>query len=117
MSIHLEQAVDKVHNFSAGPCILPPEVLQKASRAVVELDNTGLSLIEMSHRSPEFVAVMENARSLVRELLHVPDNYSVLFLQGGASLGFLTAAYNFMKVDNGRAGYVVTGSWAKKAAK
>lgn len=106
----------KKHNFSAGPCILPAEVMQKASQAVVELDGAGLSLIEMSHRSKEFVAIMENARALVKELLNVPDNYTVLFLQGGASLGFYTTALNFMK-ENGSAAYIDTGAWSAKAIK
>jgi phosphoserine aminotransferase len=103
-----------IHNFSAGPCILPQEVLAQASQAVAELDNIGLSLIEISHRSKEFVAIMDEARGLVRELLGVPDNYSVLFLQGGASLGFLTAAYNFLP-KGGSAAYMNTGTWAKGA--
>ncbi len=107
----------KVHNFSAGPCILPPEVLQKASQSVIELDGKGLSLIEMSHRSKEFVAIMERARELVKELLGVPDNYSVLFLQGGASLGFYIAASNFMKNQGGRAAYLDTGTWSSAAIK
>lgn len=106
----------KKHNFSAGPSILPPEVLQKASKAVVELDNTGLSLLEISHRSKEFIAIMEKARTLVKELLGVPSNYQVLFLQGGASLGFHITPMNFMR-ENGKAAYVKTGEWAKKAAK
>jgi phosphoserine aminotransferase len=106
----------KIHNYSAGPCILPPSVLKQAAQAVVELDNTGLSLIEMSHRSSEFVAIMENARSLVKELLGVPEGYSVLFLQGGASLAFLTTAYNFLP-KNGKAAYITTGTWAKNAVK
>lgn len=108
--------MSKIHNFSAGPCILPQEVMKQAAEAVVELDNIGLSLIEISHRSKEFVAIMDEARDLVKELLNVPDNYSVLFLQGGASLGFLTAAYNFMK-EGGKAAYINTGTWAGKAAK
>ncbi|RMG79391.1 MAG: 3-phosphoserine/phosphohydroxythreonine transaminase, partial [Bacteroidetes bacterium] len=107
----------KIHNFSAGPCILPQEVLQKASKAVMELDNIGLSLIEISHRSKEFVEIMEKARQLVKELLNVPDNYSVLFLQGGASLGFYISAINFMKAQGGKAAYVNTGAWASKAIK
>ncbi len=105
-----------VHNFSAGPCILPKEVMEKAAKAVVELDDIGLSLIEISHRSKEFVAIMENARALVREMMNVPDNYSVLFLQGGASLGFYIAAQNFLK-NGGSATYVNTGAWSKKAIK
>ncbi len=107
--------MSKVHNFSAGPCILPQSVLEEASKSVLEFDNT-LSLIEMSHRSKPVVAVMEEAQQLVRELLNVPDNYSVLFLQGGASLGFLITAMNFMK-EGGKAAYVNTGTWAKGAIK
>lgn len=106
----------KVHNFSAGPCVLPQEVLKKASEAVINFNDLNLSLIEISHRSKDFVEVMENARKLVRELLNVPDNYEILFLQGGASLGFLMAAYNFL-TENGKAGYVTTGAWASKAFK
>jgi phosphoserine aminotransferase len=108
--------MSKVHNFSAGPCILPQEVLKQASEAVINFNNLNLSLLEISHRSKDFVDVMENARNLVRELLNVPDTYEVLFLQGGASLGFLTAAYNFMKVD-GAGAYLNTGTWANKALK
>lgn len=109
--------MSKVHNYSAGPCILPPEVMKKASESVIELDGIGLSLIEISHRSKEFVAIMEKARGLVRELLNVPDNYSVLFLQGGASLGFYMSAINFMKNEGGKGAYVDTGSWSNKAMK
>ena len=105
-----------IHNFSAGPCILPPSVLQQASEAVSELDGSGLSLIEISHRSAAFVEVMEEARALVRSELALPDHYEVLFLQGGASLGFLTAAMNFTPA-HGSMDYAVTGTWAKKALK
>lgn len=106
----------KKHNFSAGPSILPQEVLKKAAEAVIELDGTGLSLIEISHRSKEFIAIMERARSLVKELLGVPERYQVLFLQGGASLGFYIAPMNFLK-EGGKAAYVKTGEWATKAAR
>ncbi len=109
--------MSKVHNYSAGPCILPPEVIAQASESVRELDGIGLSLIEISHRSKEFVAIMEEACDLVRSLLKVPDNYAVLFLQGGASLGFYMSAINFMKNENGKAAYVDTGTWASGAAK
>ncbi len=108
--------MSKVHNFSAGPCILPQEVLKQASEAVINFNNLNLSLLEISHRSKDFVEVMENARSLVRELLSVPDTYEILFLQGGASLGFLTTAYNFMK-EGGSAAYLNTGTWANKSLK
>ena len=104
----------KKHNFSAGPCILPQEVLQQASQAVLNFNNDDLSLIEISHRSQPFVDVMDKAQNLVKELLEVPEGYSVLFLQGGASLEFLMVALNLMKVD-GKAAYTNTGVWAKKA--
>lgn len=105
----------KKHNFSAGPCILPQEVLQKASQAVMDLDNSGLSLIEISHRSPAFVAVMEKARNLALELLGLEDKgYTALFLQGGASLEFLMVAYNLLET---KAGYLNTGTWSDKAIK
>ena len=106
----------KKHNFSAGPCILPQEVLEKASDAVRNFNGINLSLIEISHRSKEFVEVMENARSLVKELLNLPDGYSVLFLQGGASLEFLMTSYNLLKID-GTSAYLDTGAWSSKAIK
>ena len=104
----------KKHNFSAGPCILPQEVLQQASEAIINFNNDNLSLIEISHRSQPFVDVMNQAQSLVKELLRVPNGYSVLFLQGGASLEFLMVALNLMKIK-GKAAYLNTGAWAKKA--
>lgn len=105
----------KKHNFSAGPCILPQEVLLKASAAVMDLDNSGLSLIEISHRSAAFVEIMEKARSLALELLGLEGmGYKALFLQGGASLGFLMVAYNLLEK---KAGYLNTGTWSAKAIK
>ena len=104
----------KRHNFSAGPCILPQEVLKQASAAVLNFNDDNLSLIEISHRSKPFVAVMDKAIALVKELLNVPKGHSVLFLQGGASMEFLMVAMNLMKVD-GKAAYTNTGAWAKKA--
>ena len=106
----------KKHNFSAGPCILPQEVLKQASESVLNFNNDNLSLIEISHRSKPFVDVMENAKRLVRELLSVPKNYSILFLQGGASLEFLMAPYNLLSI-NGKCGYINTGAWSEKAIK
>lgn len=106
----------KVHNFSAGPCILPQEVLQQASQAVINFDDLNLSLIEISHRSKNFVKVMEEAQNLVRELMEVPEGYSILFIQGGASLEFVMTPYNLMK-DGGKAAYLDTGTWAAKAIK
>ena len=105
----------KKHNFSAGPCILPQEVLQKASEAVVNFNNDDLSLIEISHRSKAFVDVMEKARSLALELLGLENKgYKALFLQGGASLEFLMVAYNLL---NKKAAYLNTGTWSDKAIK
>lgn len=104
----------KRHNFSAGPCILPKEVLQKASEAVIDFDN-GLSLLEISHRSKPFVDVMENARALALELLGLENKgYKALFLQGGASTQFLMVALNLLEK---RAGYLNTGTWSDKAIK
>ena len=105
----------KKHNFSAGPCILPEAVLQKASEAVINFNNDNLSLIEISHRSKPFVAVMEKARSLVLELLDLENKgYKVLFLQGGASSQFLMTAYNLL---NKKAAYLNTGTWSDKSIK
>ncbi|MBX2829301.1 MAG: 3-phosphoserine/phosphohydroxythreonine transaminase [Flavobacteriaceae bacterium] len=105
----------KKHNFSAGPCILPQEVMQKAAEAVVELDNIGLSLIEISHRSKEFVAIMEKAQKLALEHLGLEDKgYKALFLQGGASMEFLMVAYNLLQ---NKAAYLNSGTWSTKAIK
>lgn len=102
------------HNFSAGPCILPKEVLKKASEAILDFDN-GLSLIEISHRSKAFVDVMENARTLALELLGLEGKgYKALFLQGGASTQFLMVAQNLLEK---RAAYLNTGTWSDKAIK
>ena len=104
----------KKHNFSAGPCILPQEVLKQASDAILNFNNDNLSLIEISHRSKPFVKVMDKAVELVKELLNVPKGYSVLFLQGGASMEFLMVPLNLMNI-NGKAAYTNTGAWAQKA--
>ena len=104
----------KKYNFSAGPSILPQEVFQQASEALLNFNNDNLSLIEISHRSQPFIDVMGKAISLVKELLDVPQGYSILFLQGGASMQFLMLALNLMKED-GKAAYTNTGAWAKKA--
>lgn len=106
----------KVHNFSAGPGILPQEVLKQASEAVLNFNNLNLSLLEISHRSKDFIAVMEEARSLVKELLVLDNNYHVLFLGGGASLQFAMVPYNLLR-EKGKAAYVNTGVWASKAIK
>jgi phosphoserine aminotransferase len=105
----------KKHNFSAGPCVLPQEVLLKASEAVRDFNGLGLSLIEISHRSKDFVAVMDRAQALALELLGLEDKgYKALFLQGGASLQFLMTAYNLLEK---KAGYLNTGTWSDKAIK
>ena len=102
----------KKHNFYAGPSILPEFTKQKVAEAVLDFAGTGLSVMEVSHRGKEFQAVMDESRALVKELLNVPEGYSVLFLQGGASLQFLMAPYNLMK---SKAAYLNTGSWSTKA--
>lgn len=108
--------MSKVHNFSAGPSILPREVVQKAADTILDLNKSGLSLLEVSHRGKDFVEIMERARSLVKQLLGLGDDYTVLFLQGGASLGFYMSALNFMK-QNGTGAYLNTGTWSQKAIK
>lgn len=107
----------KKHNFSAGPSILPEEVFKKASEAVLEFNNSGLSLLEISHRSKDFVAVMEEARALVLELLGLTGKgYQALFLSGGASMEFVRVPYNMM-TKHGKAAYLDTGTWAAGAIK
>lgn len=108
--------MSKIHNFSAGPAILPKEAIQAAVNALQNFNNSGLSLIEMSHRSKDFVAVMDEAIALAKELLGVPEGYSVIFVQGGASTQFCMVPYNLMK-EGGKAAYLNTGSWANKAVK
>lgn len=104
------------HNFGAGPCILPQEVLKKASEAVLNFDDTGLSILEISHRTKEFEAVVTETESLLRDLLDVPEGYSILLLQGGARQQFAMAPMNLMAL-NGRAAYLDSGSWATYAIK
>ncbi len=104
----------KKHNFGAGPCVLPQEVFKRAAAAILNFNDLDLSLLEISHRSADFVAVMKKAQHLVRALLGVPEGYHILFLQGGASLQFTMAPYNLMRVG-GRAAYLDTGSWSSKA--
>lgn len=106
----------KVHNYSAGPCILPREVFEKAAQAVLDFEGSGLSILEISHRSKPFEAVMAKAQALVKELLGAPDNYQVVFLGGGASLGFHMVPLNYMKVG-GKSAYTNTGEWATRAIK
>jgi phosphoserine aminotransferase len=107
----------KKHNYSAGPSILPQEVFEKAAQAVLNFNDSGLSLLEISHRSKDFVAVMEEARALALDLLGLAGKgYQALYLQGGASMEFLRIPYNVMKM-NGKAAYLDTGTWASGAIK
>jgi phosphoserine aminotransferase len=106
----------KVHNFSAGPGILPQEVLKQAAEACVNFDNLNLSLLEISHRSKNYERVIDEARAIVKELFEVGDEYEVLYLGGGASLQFAMVPYNLLR-ENGTAAYVNTGVWASKAIK
>ena len=104
----------KKHNFYAGPSILSQFTVENTAKAILDFNGSGLSILEISHRSKEFIAVTEEAIALFKELLHIPDGYSVLFLQGGASMQFMQVPYNLL---NKKAGYLDTGSWASKAAK
>lgn len=104
------------HNFGAGPGILPHEVLKQAAEGVLNFNGTGLSILEISHRSPEFEAVLDEAVKLVKELFEVPEGYSVLFMQGGASSQFALAPFNLLP-EGGKAAYVESGVWANKALK
>lgn len=103
-----------VHNFNAGPCVLPKQALKAAIAALEDFSGTGMSVIEVSHRSKEWEAVMDECRSLWKELLNIPDTHEVIFLGGGASMGFL---YVIMNLLEKKAGYLETGVWAKKALK
>lgn len=104
----------KKYNFGAGPCILPREVIEKTANAILDFNGIGLSIAEISHRSKDFQPVMDEAMTLVKEVLNVPEGYSVLFLGGGASLEFCMIPFNFLVK---KAGYLNTGVWAKKAMK
>jgi phosphoserine aminotransferase len=104
----------KKHNFYAGPSILPDYTIENTAKGILELDGIGLSVMEISHRSKEFMAIMEEAQSLIKELLDVPGGYHVLFLGGGASMQFCMVPYNLLQK---KAAYLNTGSWASKALK
>ena len=104
----------KVYNFGAGPSILPQEVMKATAEACTEFQGMGLSLMEISHRTKEFQAVMDEAQALFKELLSIPEGYSVLFVGGGASLEFCMVPYNLLEK---KAAYLNTGVWAKKALK
>jgi phosphoserine aminotransferase len=104
----------RVHNFNAGPCVLPKAAINATIEALKDFAGTGMSVIEVSHRSKEWQAVMDETEALWKEILHIPDGYKVLFLGGGASLQFLMVAMNFLEK---KAAYLETGVWAKKALK
>jgi phosphoserine aminotransferase len=106
--------MSRVYNFSAGPSMLPEEVLKKAAAEMLDYEGSGQSVMEMSHRSKVFDSIIKGAEALLRELMNIPDNYKVLFLQGGASTQFAAIPLNFMN-GSGKADYVITGQWAKKA--
>ena len=103
----------RVYNFSAGPAVLPEDVLKEAAEEMLDYKGTGMSVMEMSHRSKAFQEIIDKAEKDLRELMNIPDNYKVLFLQGGASLQFAMIPMNLMK--NKKAAYIITGQWAKKA--
>ena len=103
----------RVYNFSAGPAVLPEEVLKEAADEMLDYNGTGMSVMEMSHRSQSFQEIIDTAEADIRELMNIPDNYKVLFLQGGASQQFAMIPMNLMK--NRVADYIITGQWAKKA--
>ena len=105
--------MSRVYNFSAGPAVLPEEVLKEAAAEMLDYNGTGMSVMEMSHRSKAFEEILNTAEADIRELMNIPDNYKVLFLQGGASQQFAMIPMNLMK--NKVADYIVTGQWAKKA--
>ena len=103
----------RVYNFSAGPAMLPEEVLQEAAAEMLDYRGTGMSVMEMSHRSKAYQQILDEAEQDIRDLMQIPDNYKVLFLQGGASQQFAMIPMNLMK--NRVADYIITGQWAKKA--
>ena len=106
--------MSRVYNFSAGPAVLPEEVLREAAEEMLDYRGTGMSVMEMSHRSKPFQEIIDTAEADLRDLMKIPEDYEVLFLQGGASQQFAAVPMNLMK--NGVADYIVTGQWAKIAA-
>lgn len=107
----------KIHNFSAGPCILPQVVFDKMAQAVLDFNGSGSSIMEISHRRADAQEVLDTTIGLVRELMKVPDTHEIIFTQGGASLQFVMVPFNLMKKDGGSAAYTETGVWAKSAIK
>lgn len=107
---------ERIYNFSAGPSVLPASVLEKAQKELLSHGGIGMSIMEVSHRSTHFEAVLKSAEQGIRHLLHVPENYRVLFVQGGATLQFSMIPLNFL-AENETADYIITGAWGKKAVK
>ncbi len=112
----IKQKYDRVFNFSAGPSVLPLEVLEKVQADMLNYGGSGQSVMEMSHRSKDFQKIIDDAEADLRELMNIPDNYKVLFIQGGGTLQFAMVALNLM-VNSKKSDYIVTGTWAKKAYK
>src|SRR5690606_17010207 len=105
---------NQTYNFNAGPTALPLEVLEEAQRDLVDYQGTGMSIMEMSHRSSTYDAVHNEVTTVLKELMHIPDDYQLLYLQGGASLQFTMVPMNFLTEEK-TAGYILTGVWSEKA--
>ena len=114
--IQEENKMARVYNFSAGPSMLPKEVLEEAASEMLDYKGSGQSVMEMSHRSKEYQAIIDETEADLRKLMNIPDNYKVLFLQGGASSQFAMVPLNLLN-KSGKADFVITGQWAKKAYK
>ena len=112
----LQSAKSVIHNFNSGPSILPKEVFEKASRAILDFNNSGLSILEIGHRTTLFQEVMDEARALVRELMNLDNDHEVLFLHGGATTQFMQVPMNMLN-ENDIASYTETGTWGNKAIK
>src|SRR5882757_6947313 len=112
----IESVKSAIHNFNAGPSVLPKEVFEEASHAILDFNNTGLSILEIGHRTPLFQAVMDEARGLVKELMQFDDDHEVLFLHGGATTQFMQVPMNLLN-ENELASYTDTGTWGSKAIK
>jgi phosphoserine aminotransferase len=112
----IETEKQVIHNFNSGPSILPREVFEEASGAILDFNNSGLSILEIGHRTPEFESIMEEARSLVKELMQLDPDHEVLFLHGGATTQFMQVPMNLVN-ENDLAAYAETGTWANKAIK
>lgn len=106
----------RVYNFSAGPSMLPEAVLKTAADEMLDYQGSGQSVMEMSHRSKTYDKIIKDAEALLREIMNIPDNYKVMFLQGGGSTQFAMVALNFMNKNN-KADYIITGQWAKRLTK